>query len=266
MSGIIELLQMVGSRCRRDISRLVFRRRFVVQGSIPYISFTFDDFPKSALDNGGSVLKELGVRGTYYASLGLTGKRNETGEIFLADDLKRVLEDGHELGCHTYGHCHAWETSPRDFRRSIQENRQALARLAAGAKFRTFSYPVECPRPANKRSASKSFLCSRGGGQTFNRGVVDSNLLLAFFLEQGRDDPMAIKRLITQNCQANGWLIFATHDVQEIPSIYGCTTSFFREIVEHSINSGARVIPVVEAYEAIASCAPSCVSLPVGEG
>ena len=37
------------------------------------VSFTFDDFPRSAWSNGGAVLEEYDVRGTYYAAMGLAG-------------------------------------------------------------------------------------------------------------------------------------------------------------------------------------------------
>ena len=48
----------------------------------PLISFSFDDFPRSALFTGGALLEQYGVAGTYYASLGLMGKTSPTGEIF----------------------------------------------------------------------------------------------------------------------------------------------------------------------------------------
>jgi peptidoglycan/xylan/chitin deacetylase (PgdA/CDA1 family) len=33
----------------------------------PVISFTFDDFPRSALVKAGAILRERGLAGTYYA-------------------------------------------------------------------------------------------------------------------------------------------------------------------------------------------------------
>jgi peptidoglycan/xylan/chitin deacetylase (PgdA/CDA1 family) len=39
----------------------------------PMISFTFDDFPRSALHVAGRILEDHGIAGTYYVSLGLMG-------------------------------------------------------------------------------------------------------------------------------------------------------------------------------------------------
>ena len=93
--------------------------------------------------------------------------------------------------------------------------------------------------------------CCRGGGQTFNAGAMDLNLLNAYFLEKSRDNPGCVKEVIDRNCQARGWLIFATHDISETPTPYGCTPSFFEDIVKYSVDSGARILPVAQALDAI---------------
>src|SRR5204863_9823839 len=89
------------------------------------------------------------------------------------------------------------------------------------------------------------------GGQTFNLGVTDLNYLCAFFLEKSRDNPEAVKSLIDQNARARGWLILATHDVCAAPSPFGCTPDFFGEIVKYAAASGARILPVFQACEAL---------------
>ena len=77
----------------------------------------------------------------------------------------------------------------------------------------------------------------------------DLNYLSAYFLEQTRDDPGAIKHLIDEASEAGGWLIFVTHDVCNDPTRWGCTPDFFEDIVKYSVNSGARILPVYQAYE-----------------
>jgi len=235
----------------RSMARFFFRRPCVTNTQIPFISFTFDDFPRSALLTGGAILKRFGLTGTYYASFGLMGKQAPTGLIFLPEDLKELQEQGHELGCHTFGHYDSWKTEPSVFEDSIIENRRALNELIPGASFRSFSYPINPPRARTKRRVSQHFLCCRGGGQTFNVGKADLNYLLAYFLEKSRDDAEAVKHLIDQNRQARGWLILATHDVCKAPSPFGCTPDFFEDIVQYAVNSGAQILPVIQAWEAL---------------
>jgi hypothetical protein len=239
------------NRYRRSLSILFGRRVVQLRPRFPVISFTFDDFPQSALREGGAILKRHGLRGTYYASLGLLGREMPAGRGFSVEDLRQAVADGHELGCHTFAHCHSWETRPRVFEESIIENKRVLEVLAPGAAFKTLSYPVALPRPQTKRRAARHFICCRGGGQTFNVGASDANSLRAFFLEKCRDHPEVVKRLIDENYTARGWLIFAAHDIFPNPSPYGCSPGFFEKIVHYAVDSGAQVLPVAKAWEAI---------------
>jgi peptidoglycan/xylan/chitin deacetylase (PgdA/CDA1 family) len=243
----------IRGRYIRDAARLFFKRPFRINSPVPLISFTFDDFPRSALHTGGAILKRFGVRGTYYASFGLMGKQAPTGEMFLSEDVKTLLQEGHELGCHTFAHCDAWETRTSVFEASIRENQSALDKLVPGASFKTFSYPISPPRMWTKRRISQYFVCGRGGGQTFNLGTADLNYLRAFFLEKNRDCPEVVKNLIDQNRQERGWLIFATHDICENPTPWGCTPAFFADVVQSAVNSGARILPVIQACQELRS-------------
>jgi len=238
-------------RFQRGLSGLSYRRPFSMQNHRPFISFTFDDFPCSALQTGGAILKKAGIRATFYTSLGLMGKEAPTGRIFSIDDLRTAIADGHEIGCHTFAHYDSWHTDPVVFEDSVIENQRELAKLLPGAAFKTFSYPISWPRPRTKRRVGKRFLCCRCGGQTFNSAIVDLNSLKAFFLEKSRDDAPRIKRLIDQTVQQRGWLILATHDIANNPTPYGCTPGFFEQIVAYSTASGARILPVIEAWQAI---------------
>ena len=217
----------------------------------PLVSFTFDDFPRSALLTGGAILRRSGLEGTYYTSLGLLGKRTESGQMFLRDDLTALLEQGHELGCHTFSHCDSWDTGAATFEKSIVENGTVLSRLIPGAEFRSFSYPISLPRPLTKAKIADHFLSCRGGGQTLNAGKTDLNQLKAYFLEKSRGDIQAVKDIIERNRQIRGWLIFATHDVSEHPTPFGCTPEFFQEIVAYAVKSGAQIVPVIKALEVL---------------
>jgi peptidoglycan/xylan/chitin deacetylase (PgdA/CDA1 family) len=245
------LVAKAQGKYQRTIARSLCRRPFNVPARVPIVSFTFDDFPRSALLTGGSILRSHGVSGTYYASLGLIGKQIETGNMLTTDDLRSVIQDGHELGCHTFEHCDAWKTEPRKFEKSIQENQRALGELAPGAQFKSMSYPIGVPRGETKRISARYFACCRGGGQAFNIGIVDLNYLSAYFLEQSRDDPDEIKRIIDENARAKGWLIFATHDIADRPTRWGCSPRLFESMVKHSKRSGAQILPVFQAYQSL---------------
>lgn len=236
---------------QRRAARWFGRRPCPIELESPMISFTFDDFPRSALTNGGAILRQRGFSGTYYASFGLMGQVTSTGEIFRRGDLHELIRQGHELGCHTFDHCDSWRTMPDEFETSILRNRQAAAQYVPGITLKSLSYPISWPQPATKRRIASLFECARAGGQSFNAGVVDLNHLEAFFIEQSRDDFNAIKQIVDDNVRAVGWLIFVTHDVADNPTRFGCNSALFERIVDYAEKSGARVLPVRDVAERI---------------
>ena len=234
---------------QRTSAKYFSRRMITMRNESPLISFTFDDFPESSLRVGGAILKGHGLAGTYYASLGLMGQMTPTGLIFSPGDLKALLDDGHELGCHTFAHCDSWETTPSAFERSVEENQTALSRLHSGARFATLSYPITCPRPETKLRLSRRFECCRFGGQTFNVGSLDLNLVAAHFLEKDSGDGAVIGNLIEQTVRTRGWLVIATHDIADEHTPYGCTPAFFESVVRDAARSGAVIMPVADALK-----------------
>lgn len=238
------LIERFQGKYRRTLSTALGRRLARLQNSIPLVSFTFDDFPESALAIGGGILNRYSIAGTYYVSLGLLDQVAPTGLICSSEDVRNVLSDGHELGCHTFGHCDAWATNSHVFEESIRANRAALRQIMPTANFLTMAYPINNPWPASKHRAGKYFIGCRGGGQKINVGTVDLNKLNAYFIEQSRESPSQIFDMISHNRDQRGWLIFATHDVTNSPTRFGCTPELFEAVVRRAKESGARIIPV----------------------
>src|SRR5262249_39888043 len=136
------------------------------------------------------------------------------------------------------------------FMESVVENKQALDRILPGAIFRTFAYPKSGAKLSIKFYLEKHFICCRGGGQIPNVGTADLNLLKACFLaKREKIDINFIRDLINYNASCHGWLVFATHDVTDNPSPYGCTPEFFAEVVEYAVRSCSLLLPLGEAYD-----------------
>ena len=246
-------LLRVSRYVQRTSARRVFQRPQAIRLDRPLISFTFDDFPRTALLNGGAILKRFGLTATYFTAMGLIGKDSPSGQIAGVDDLMKALEDGHELGCHTYAHCHSWQTPTSTFEESVRLNGAAIGEVVPGLRFASFSYPISEPRPLTKRAVAKHFQCCRAGGQTLNKRTADLNQLAAYFLERSKNGLQEVRELIDQNKQDCGWIIFATHDITDNPSRYGCTPEFFENVVKYAVESGAEVLPVIQALKRIQS-------------
>jgi peptidoglycan/xylan/chitin deacetylase (PgdA/CDA1 family) len=175
--------------------------------------------------------------------------------MFERDDLSLAISQGHEIGCHTYDHCHAGITAPRLFEDSVVRNEKAFKDLYPGYSLQTLSYPISEPRPGVKRRMQSRFVCCRGGGQDYNGNTADLNRLHSFFIEQSRNDPQEIYNLIDAACLARGWLILATHDINSRPTPWGCTPELFENLVRRVVACGARILPVIEAWKALSGSA-----------
>lgn len=241
-------LTRVKGKVHRLASSHFAKRSAPINLDAPVVSFTFDDAPKSAFDVGREILKAYDARATYYVSLGLLDSDTEVGRIASRADLVDALAEGYELGCHTFDHLDAQHIPLNEFVASIARNARGLADIAPNASFRSFAYPKSGPTLAAKSAISKRFKCCRGGRETINDGTADLNLLNAVFLDRrtGADDA-AVDRWIDNNSKSGGWLIFATHDVADKPSPYGCTPKLLEYAVRRARESGAQILPVIEA-------------------
>ena len=242
------MIRRAASRWRRFAIEHFARHETRLSSSVPYVSFTFDDFPRTALTAGGQILRDHGLRGTYFVSFQLLDTDSPSGRVASLDDLTSLIGDGHELGCHTFHHVDGSVVSAGEFERSIEANRSALATSGLPTQFETFAYPLNGPAVPTKKVAAARFLACRGGGQTFNHDRVDLGLLKAFFLDVRSRRMADIESVIERNAAANGWLIFATHDVDRSPSDYGCESRDFEAIVRCASASGARVLPMIDVY------------------
>ena len=77
--------------------------------------------------------------------------------------------------------------------------------------------------------------------------MIDLNLLAANSIYgDGKNALSSARGLIEQNAERKSWLIFYTHDVQELPSPWGCTPGLLKQIVCASLDSGTRIVTVGE--------------------
>src|ERR1700688_1823607 len=99
----MNLRHSLGSLRRRALCSL-YRRTVLSGNNGPIVSFTFDDFPRTAYSAGAPILEKFGARGTYYVSGGLMQRSSDLGDMFAAGDLLCLADRGHELGTQTFQH------------------------------------------------------------------------------------------------------------------------------------------------------------------
>jgi len=237
---------------RRAALCAVARRDAEIRCDLPLVSFSFDDFPRTALTVGGKILKDAGIRGTYYTAAGLMDCVNALGPQFRRDDLHDLLQEGHELGSHTFSHVSASVTGLADYCREVLRGYRTLTESLGLNASRNFSYPFgEVTFRVKKYVASNTQSC-RGIFGGLNGPVVDLNLLYANSLYGGIEQLTPAKALLDENARRKSWLIFYTHDVQPNPSPYGCTPALLEQIVRAAVRSGARIATIAEVTSLMA--------------
>jgi peptidoglycan/xylan/chitin deacetylase (PgdA/CDA1 family) len=232
------------------------RRDFPLSESGPFVSFTFDDFPQTALHVGGTILKDYGVCGTYYAAMGLMGRTNSLGRQFSASDLQGLLREGHELGSHSFGHLSCRSTPLHDFEEDVLKGITAVEQITGSSHAHHFSYPFGHATLRSKRRIGAMVSSCRGNMPGINRSVADLNLLRANALYSSSFKFDSVDRLLTTNAKCRGWLIFYTHDICEHPSPYGCTPAEFESVVRLATAKCRNVLPVGQAISTVAQRTP----------
>lgn len=235
------------SSVRRETLCSLYRRTVPWGNRGPIVSFTFDDFPRTAYVDGGAILQRLGARGTYYAAPGLMNTETELGEQFVAEDVHRLIEDGHELACHTFSHLSGRAVPSSAFGKDVDLGRKAMEDVAGVSDSGNFAYPFGHVTLMTKRSLGPRMCSSRSIFSGLNGPDVDLNLLRANSLYGGEDQLDKAKNLILENEKKKNWLIFYTHDVRPNPSPYGCTPSLLESTVSFAIERGCRILTVKAA-------------------
>jgi peptidoglycan/xylan/chitin deacetylase (PgdA/CDA1 family) len=242
-------LRSVVGRAWHGVLRSRHRRQVPINGSGPLVSFSFDDFPRTAFTAGGSILGGFGVRGTYYVAAGLMGTSNESGDQFLLEDLHRLLQDGHELAGHTFSHSSSRRVALSEFQQDVRKGQQALREIVNSHASDNFAYPFGEVTLEAKRAIGTEMTSCRGVYPGLNGPDVDLNLLNANLLYGDVDNLKEVEQLVRENERQKGWLIFYTHDVRRNPSEYGCTPELLeaacRLACEHS-----KALPVGEVIRA----------------
>jgi peptidoglycan/xylan/chitin deacetylase (PgdA/CDA1 family) len=234
-------------RFNRKDARLVNRN--------PMISFTFDDFPMSACE-AGKLLKANQCNGTFYTCLNLMDASAD-GEIFYdRDSLLKLIEDGHEIGSHTFAHLNCKLTDTGTLSGDLAKNQEAIEKITGGYKLKNFAFPFGAHNNDSKKLAGQTYSSSRSIIPGINKGTIDLNLLKANKLYNHIPIDSA-RELIRQNKEENGWLIFYTHDVKDQPSPYGCTLEYFRTVLEAALDSGAEVVTIQQGIQQAQLLKPS---------
>ncbi len=204
----------------------------------PVVTFTFDDFPKSAL-NGADVIEKHGGRGGFYACTSQMGMRSPVmGEMFDAGTLAELRQRGHEIGAHTHSHLDCARSRLEKVERDIGENLVALSEAGHNETVSAFAFPYGETSYAAKRWVGDIFATGRGILPGVNTGEVDRSQLRAVELGATAMHRRRALAALKAAIETNGWLFFFTHDVSRSPTSYGAPADLLDELAQRAVDAG----------------------------
>jgi peptidoglycan/xylan/chitin deacetylase (PgdA/CDA1 family) len=236
------------ARVSNRLARHFHAAPFQLPGTGPMVSFTFDDVPKSAATVGAPMLEEYKARGTFYVAGGLIDKWSGNWIGASAEEIIGLHRSGHEVACHTFSHMRVVDLDAAAMTAEIEKSRRYLLSLDPSIRIENFAYPYGLGALSHKRRLGQAFRSSRGILPGVNSGMVDLQYLRATPLVEAHIDRAGIDTAFDEAVAQNGWLIFYSHDVANVPSPYGCSPPFLR----HALDAAAqRNIPILSIAEAL---------------
>jgi peptidoglycan/xylan/chitin deacetylase (PgdA/CDA1 family) len=247
---------VASDKIRRAIAR-AYRPRVVQQtNAVGTLSVCFDDFPRTAWTEGGRILRDHGVHGTFYVCGRLCGTTWDGQAMFEADDLPAIHEEGHELACQTFQHMSCLRAGRSELETSVHTNQAFVREHVGDVKLRSFAYPYGDASVTSKRFLVGRFASVRGVDAGVNAGTLDIGQLKAVGLEVGKRAFEEVEEWVTRAAARRAWIVVYTHDVQPSPSHYGCRPEDLDRLLRVAKAAGLRILPVDSALQAVTSAGP----------
>jgi peptidoglycan/xylan/chitin deacetylase (PgdA/CDA1 family) len=238
---------MLAGKLTRLLARNLPTKKLTMRNTRPLVSFTFDDAAATACTVGAALLEQCHTRGTFYVSGEKCGKPSPTGRLATIEQLKALHANGHEIACHTFSHTPVVGISRQALASDLERNRLFLQGIVGQIPVGNFAYPYGDISFATKRYLGGRYDSCRATTPGVNADVADLGVLKSNALEQASISRQGVSHLITETVRRNGWLLFASHDVNDTPSQYGVRPEFLTFALRSALAAGCRLVTVAQA-------------------
>jgi len=199
-------MKVIG-KLERILAKSIVTAPAMLTADAPAVSFSFDDFPKTAYTNAGEILEDSDAKGTYFLSTDLIGTNYE-GQIQCdAQDLKNVIHNGHEIGGHTQSHKHLQTLSDAEMKYEIKENLDFISTTLA-TEISSFAFPFGGTSPKAKRNLLPYYQIARAITPGLNYGKIDRMNINAYSLYGDYFSIQRIEKLVDEALRQKHSLFF----------------------------------------------------------
>jgi hypothetical protein len=135
--------------------------------------------------------------------------------------------------------------------RGTDRNRSFLQGILGDIPIGNFAYPYGDVSFATKRCLSGCYDSCRALTPGVNADVADLGVLKSNALEQSSIGRQGVSHLIAETVRRNGWLLFASHDVNDVPSQYGVRPELLTFALRGTLAAGCRIVTVARALRSL---------------
>jgi peptidoglycan/xylan/chitin deacetylase (PgdA/CDA1 family) len=192
-------------------------------------SINFDDGFESAYQNGFSVLKKAGIKGTFYIISNRVGQPN----YVTRDQVLEMQANGQEIGAHTRNHVHLTKVSASDLASEITGSKNDLINMGV-KEVSTFAYPYGDFNLAVEYAVMDSggFLGARDTRPGYSGENSDPFALSRIGVESTTTFD-AVKASIDDAMQKKMWIILVFHRVDENGNPISVNHEIIQQIVDY---------------------------------
>ncbi len=217
------------------------------------VTFTFDDFPRSAAENGAKLLEDAGAKGTFYACSSMMDQTNIMGDLFTKEDLLSLYKSGHEIGAHTHSHLDCAQADSSIALDDIDTNLAALKELGIISEITQFAYPYGETQRRLKVALKNRFQTARGVLAGQNKQGSDLMQLRSYELDNNPANAQRALHAIKTSVDTPSWIIIFTHDVRNEHSPFGTSPATLQSLINAAQEIDADILTMGEAYSKIES-------------
>ena len=169
-------------------------------------SLTYDDGIPIQLDVAVPEMAQRNLRGTFFLI---------SGKLDRAEEWKKILDSGQEIGNHTVTHRHTSDLTPADEKNEIENAKTTLQKLF-GIPVLTMAYPFVEESPGLKKWVeADDFIARGGGGKVYITPDVNPDWF--DIPSQGAMSAYAFetyKNWVDQDLAAGAWTIITIHSIE----------------------------------------------------
>lgn len=171
------------------------------------VTFCFDDGYKSVMEANG-ILQKYDYAGTVFV---ITSEIGKNGYLSL-EDLKKLSQEGWEIGSHTFNHLDLTKLSAEDLKTELQGSKQWLEKQ--GFKIYSLAYPYGEYNKEVTKIAKKYYSVARTVNYGINSLPLSKNQLYTLkSVDVNKYSVEEVKKLIDQAIIEKDWLILTFHRI-----------------------------------------------------